>query len=137
MEAFISQKKLLMFCGIFVNNFIHEVQTSQLIMFLPKMMPISTRKPLHSSPVKVIFYFYFCFYNICTFPLVVDYYFNHSRGYFPILLAMYCRTTYNDASAWLVKEGRFLLRPDFEPESQILHAGVLSFHHPDMWTESC
>ena len=25
--------------------------------------------------------------------------FNHSSGYFPILLAMYCRTTYNDASA--------------------------------------
>jgi hypothetical protein len=27
---------------------------------------------------------------------------NHSSGYFPILLAMYCRTTYNDTSAWLV-----------------------------------
>ena len=25
--------------------------------------------------------------------------FNHSSGYFPILLAMYCRMTYNDASA--------------------------------------
>ena len=24
---------------------------------------------------------------------------NHSSGYFPILLAMYCWTTYNDASA--------------------------------------
>ena len=26
----------------------------------------------------------------------------HSSGYFPILLVMYCWTTYNDASAWLV-----------------------------------
>ena len=26
-------------------------------------------------------------------------YINHSSGYFHILLAMYCRTTYNDASA--------------------------------------
>ena len=26
-------------------------------------------------------------------------YLNHSSGYFPILLAMYCWTTYNDASA--------------------------------------
>ena len=24
---------------------------------------------------------------------------NHSSGYFPILLAMYCQTTYNDTSA--------------------------------------
>ena len=28
---------------------------------------------------------------------------NPSSGYFPILLVMYCRTTFNDASAWLVK----------------------------------
>ena len=25
--------------------------------------------------------------------------FNHLSGYFPIVLVMYCRTTYNDASA--------------------------------------
>ena len=32
------------------------------------------------------------------------YFLNHLSGYFPIVLAMYFRTTYNDASAWLVKE---------------------------------
>ena len=29
---------------------------------------------------------------------------NHSNGYFPILLVKYCRTMYNDISAWLVKQ---------------------------------
>jgi hypothetical protein len=33
----------------------------------------------------------------------MKYTFNHSSGYFPILLAMYCQTTYNDVSTWLVK----------------------------------
>ena len=28
--------------------------------------------------------------------------FNHSSSYFPILLAMYCRMTYNNVSSWLV-----------------------------------
>jgi hypothetical protein len=30
--------------------------------------------------------------------------FNRSSGYFPILLMKHCRMTYNDVSAWLVKE---------------------------------
>ena len=40
--------------------------------------------------------------------------FNHSSGYFPILLAKHCRTKYNDISPWLVKWS-MLAWGDLEP----------------------
>ena len=52
----------------------------------------------------VVFGLTTAFFLLCLFHCnpKITFVFNHSSGYFPILLAMYCRTTYNDASAWLI-----------------------------------
>ena len=64
---------------------------------------------------------YFIFFSICynyfsvtaianlNFPKFI-YIINHSSGYFPIMLVMYCRTTY-DASAWLVNHFQINSQP--------------------------
>ena len=40
--------------------------------------------------------------------VIVSWKLNHSSGYFPKLLVKDCRATYNDVSAWLVKDSAIL-----------------------------
>ena len=60
---------------------------------------------------------------------------NHLSGYFPIVLAMYCRTTYNDARAWLVNKKKILLLFTIFPFIVVINQFLKNINFYWIWTK--